>query len=76
MNTPPELIPPALAVHVTACDGLFVPATVAVNVVEPVAVPGETVTPVTVEPVVAAIVTAAVPDFVGSTRLVAVTVMF
>ena len=50
--------------------------TVAVNVAESVAELGETVTLVTVATAVAAIVTAAVPDLVGSTRLVAVIVMF
>lgn len=75
VNTPVELIPPALAVHVTACDGLFVPATIAANVVEPVAVFGETVTPVTVEVEAAASVTVAVPVFVVSNVLRAVIVI-
>lgn len=52
------------------------PLTVAVNVAESVAVPGETVTLVTVAvALVAAIVTVAVPDLLVSTRLVAVTVI-
>ena len=50
------------------------PVTVAVNCWLPVAVAGDTVTPVTVE-VAAAIVTVAIPDFVPSCALVAVTVM-
>lgn len=77
VNTPVELIAPALAVQVTACEGLFVPATTAENVVEPVAVPGDTVTPVTVEAAgeAAARVTVAVPVFVVSKVLRAVIVI-
>lgn len=70
---------PPFADQLTDCDGEFVPLTVAENwrVALPftVAVDGETLTPVTVDPVDAAIVTVAVPDFVESTMLVAVTVI-
>lgn len=75
VNTPLELIEPALAVQVTDCDGLFVPFTTAENVADPVAVPGETTTEVTVGVAVAARVTVAVPVFVVSNVLRAVIVI-
>jgi hypothetical protein len=53
VHTPPVVIEPAEADHVTDCDGLLVPATVAVNVCVPppatVTLDGDTVTPVTVD---------------------------
>ena len=77
VNTPELEIAPALAVHVTVCDGEFVPLTTAehADVVVPATVAGEhvTETPVTVAGFVVTVIVA-LADFVVSATDVAVSV--